>query len=97
MLILFRFTRLLLRFETISSVIDNLAYRCLCIRSHTEQIEVHFIRFLKRFPAHHDTKLFAIGSDNQNFLETNVLIYDVRRFFSSVFVILDPSQLILLN
>ena len=64
------------------AVIQNLTYRRLRIRGHTVQIKILIICQFKGFTAHHNAQLFAILSDNKDFMETDVFVYQFFRYIS---------------
>ena len=81
-LFLLRFPCFLLFSEVELAVIQNLTYRRLRIRGHTVQIKILIICQFKGFTAHHNAQLFAILSDNKDFMETDVFVYQFFRYIS---------------
>ena len=75
------------------AVIENLADRRLRIRSHTVKIKILIIRQFKRFTAHHNAQLLAILSDNKDFMETDVFVYQFFRYISFRFNVLQAYLL----
>ena len=77
MLFFLRFLGLLLLLETIFSIVEHLAYRRLRLRRDTQQIKPLIESDIQSLTTHFNSQLFAIRIDDQHFLKTDLLVYQV--------------------
>ena len=77
LLVLLGFPLLLSLLELELSVVDDLADRRMSLGAHAIEVELHVHRLLKGDAKGDDAEAFAVGADEENFLEVNPVVDQV--------------------